>query len=60
MTTDEKRFLRRELINYYLQNLPYPLCKSDNPFFLRDLMFLVRNSESYRYNQSLNIYSKGG
>lgn len=57
MTKQEKRFIRRELINYYLQNKPYPLCKSYNPFFLHDIKFMVRNSEIYRYNQELKAYN---
>ena len=59
MTRDEKRFIRRELINYFLQNKPYPLCKNPDPFFIHDITFMVRNSELYRYNMELNIYSKG-
>lgn len=59
MTKDEKRFCRRELISYYLRNLPYPLCKNPDPYFIHDITFMVRNSEMYWYNQELNIYSKG-
>lgn len=56
MTTDEKRMCRRELINWHLQN------KGNNfrtpEFALRDLLFLVRNGEMYRYGQELRLYAQ--
>lgn len=60
MDTEEKRFLRRELINYYLQRIA--LKDSNNfhnaDFILRDLKFLVRNGEVYRYGLTLAVYSQ--
>lgn len=58
MTHDEMRFLRRELINYHLQNYHLqvaPSCQS-GVFRLRDIKFLVRNGEVYRYGHKLNLF----
>jgi hypothetical protein len=49
-TADEMRATRRELINYHLQNARVTV------FFLRDVKFLVRNGESYRYGFELKRY----
>lgn len=57
MTIQEKRFLRRELINWHLQNNDYAN-RPDNAFRLHDLKFLVRNGEVYRYGVTLAIYSQ--
>lgn len=60
MEHDEKRFLRRELINYYLHQIA--LGEGNNfhnrHFILRDLKFLVRNGEVYRYGVTLATYSQ--
>lgn len=50
MDKSEMRFLRRELINYHLQNARVTV------FFLRDVKFLVRNGEVYRYGRELRAY----
>ena len=49
-TISEMRMCRRELINYHLQNARITV------FFLRDIKFLVRNGEMYRYGQELRVY----
>ena len=55
MTREEMRFLRRELINYHLQNSRHNV--ASNPFRLHDMKFLTRNSEVYRYGQELKAYA---
>lgn len=54
MTHDEMRLCRRELINYHLQNT-VPNMRT-TVFVLRDIKFLVRNGEIYRYGQELKAY----
>ena len=58
MTHDEKRLCRRELINWHLQH-EFTRHGKDNPFYLRDIKFLVRNGEVYRYGETLNVYKVG-
>lgn len=48
MSTQEKRFFRREAINHWIVN-GYPLSY---------LIFKVRHFELIRYGHTMNIYSK--
>ena len=57
MSTQEKRFLRRELINFYLQQNENHK-QNKYVYFRYNVKGMVRDMERWHYGQTLNIYSK--
>lgn len=53
MSTQEKRFFRRELINYYLQQNALT-----SPIFRYNVKRMVRDMEVHHYGLTLAIYSQ--
>jgi hypothetical protein len=51
MSTQEKRFFRRELINYWIKT-----CKGIMP--INHIISLIRLDEIEKYGLTLNIYSQ--